>query len=227
MIGFSTAFAQNTTVPNTILVTGKSEISVKPDEALVLIHVQKKSMKATDAAAMLNKKSQEIEQLVKKAELSDYKLTTSNYNLSVNRIYQKGTSKDSGYVASQNIKISLKDPEKDLVSLVDQLNNEDEITYNVSFIISEEMQKAYEKQLLTAALNNAKEKAEHIASTMELKRIQVFNVNYGSSQPDFPRPVQMEYMRMQKDMAESAPPSFYPEEQKLTDEVYVTFVFYH
>ncbi|GAB3664001.1 hypothetical protein GCM10028791_39550 [Echinicola sediminis] len=219
------AQAQNNITPHTIQVTGKSEILITPDEATVAILVQTKALKASDASAMLNKKSHELEQLVKKSRLTNFKLSTSNYNVSINRIYQKGSSKDSGYVASQNLKITLNNPQKDLVQLIEQLNKNEEITYHVAFQVSDEMQAAYEKQLLTEALNDAHEKAALIAETMELEKIKVYTINYTSTQGGFPRPMQMEYMRAQKSMADAPSPVFSPEEQTLSDEVQVTFVF--
>ncbi|WP_200976128.1 SIMPL domain-containing protein [Echinicola sp. 20G] len=223
LIGSMAAFAQ--TVSNTIQVTGKSEISIIPDEAIVMVNIQKKSLKASDASAMLNKKIKEVENLVKKSDIKDYKITTENYRVNINRIYRDGSAKDSGYIASQTVKIKLENPKNDIVKLVENLNNIEEIMYDVSFSISDEMTKTYEKELLKSALLDAKEKALQISETMELGELKVHNINYSSSQSNYPRPVQMEYMRAQKNMSDGASPTFTPEEQKLSDEVHVTFKF--
>ncbi|UCS95575.1 SIMPL domain-containing protein [Echinicola marina] len=225
LTGFYASQAQNISNSNTIQVSGKSEISIKPDQAIISINIEKIAMDASEAAAALNKKTNEIEKLVNSGQLSDFNFTTSQYRINQNRIYRQGTSKDSGYVASQNIKIELDDPEKDLVSLVDRLNKSEEIMFQVSFSVSEEMQKKYENELLTNALKDAKQKAELIAATMDLKNIKVFKIDYSGQQSFPPRPVQMEYMKVQMRGADSAPPTFSPEEQKLTDEVLVMFYF--
>ncbi|WP_215223005.1 SIMPL domain-containing protein [Echinicola shivajiensis] len=225
LTGFSVSQAQIVNNPNTIQVTGKSEISIKPDQAIISISVEKIAMAASEAAAALNKKTSEIEKLVNSSRLSDFEFSTSQYRINQNRIYRQGSSKDSGYVATQNIKIELSSPDKDLVSLVDRLNKSEEIMFHVSFTVSEEMQKKYEKELLTTALADAKEKANLIANTLDIKDVKVFKVDYSSQQSFPPRPVQMEYMKAQIRGADAAPPTFSPEEQKLTDEVLVIFSF--
>ncbi|GGF17411.1 SIMPL domain-containing protein [Echinicola rosea] len=224
--GITTANAQTKSEKQHIAVTGKSEISIKPDEALINVRLEHKAMKASDASAMLNKKTGIIEKQLKSSKAKGYKLTTSNYNVTVNRVYTKGTSKDSGYVASQNLKITLPNPQDDLVKVVELLNENEEIMFDVNFSISEKMKKAYEEQLLEQALQDAREKADLIAKTMSLQGLSVTSINYTSNTPiTMPRPSQMQYMRMDKSMAAEAAPSFSPEEQKLTDEVQVIFSF--
>lgn len=224
--GIATANAQTTSDKNHIAVTGKSEIAIKPDEAVINVHLRNKAMKVSDASSMLHKKTNLIEKQLKKSKAKDYKLTTNNYNVTVNRVYTKGTSKDSGYVASQTIKIILPNPQEDLVKVVELLNENDAIMFDVNFSISEKMTKMYEEQLLEKALQDAQEKASLIAKTMSLGKLSVATINYSSNAPiTFPRPVQMAYMRMEKNMAAEAAPSFSPEEQKLTDEVQVVFSF--
>ncbi|AWW31687.1 SIMPL domain-containing protein [Echinicola strongylocentroti] len=224
--GCTTVNAQSKASEHHIAVTGKSEISIKPDEAIINVRLKNKAMKASDASAMLNKKTNEIEAQLKNSKVKDYELTTSNYTVNVNRIYTKGTSKDSGYVASQNLKVTLSNPLEDLVKVVEVLNKNEKIMFDVNFSISEKMAEKYEAQLLEEALHDAREKAELIASTMSLDHLSVASINYSSNTPiTFPRPVQMQYMRVEKSMAADQEPSFSPEEQKLTDEVNVIFSF--
>lgn len=220
-----TAQAQTNTPLQQIQVTGKSELSVKPDEAIVQIRLERKALKVSEATAALNKMTSEIEKQVKKSKPGEYKFTTDNYHVNINRIYQKGTSKDSGYVASQTIKITVSEPEEGLVKVVEALNANQDIMFDVSFTVSEKMAKSYEQQLLKAALEDARQKASLIAETMSLGSLKVSNINYSSIQNDYPRPIQMQYMRAEKSMAADVAPTFSPDEQKLSDEVHVTFSF--
>ncbi|QDH79481.1 DUF541 domain-containing protein [Echinicola soli] len=224
--GIISVNAQTKSEKKHIAVTGKSEIAIKPDEAVINVRLENKAMKASEASAMLNKKMSIIENQLKKSKAKDYELNTSNYNVTVNRVYTKGTSKDSGYVASQNIKITLPNPQDDLVKVVELLNENEEIMFDVNFSISEKMTKAYEEQLLEKALQDAREKANLIAKTMSLTGLSVASINYTSNTPiTMPQPSQVQYMRMDKSMASEAAPSFSPDEQKLTDEVQVIFSF--
>ncbi len=218
------SLAQKTTTSPKIEVKGQSELSVFPDEATIQIRIERKAMKVAEATEELNQKAEEIKQLFEKADFSDYKFTADNYYVNINRIYQKGSSKDSGYVASQNLKVKITEIEKDLPKAVELLNSSDELSFNVSFQISKALTQSYKKQLLEMALKDAKEKAEMIASTMDLKALKVIHINYGMSQP-ITYPMQAEYMRLQKSSDQATAPTFNPEEHQLNDEILVTFSF--
>ncbi|WP_026235689.1 SIMPL domain-containing protein [Echinicola pacifica] len=222
LVNITTLMAQDSKEKNTIQVNGFSEIAIIPDEAIINISAIKKAMTASEATKMLNQQVEDIQKQINKSKLKDYKLTTDNYQVNINRIYTKGTSKDSGYVARQNVKIKISNPEVDLVKAVQVLGENEEITFNVQFGISEEKTKSYKETLLQSAIKDARYKAELIASTMDLGPIKVSNITYSSGGSfDFPRP-QMEY-RMMKAEAADAAPSFNPEEQKLTDNIMVVF----
>src|SRR5690606_95629 len=216
--------AQNYTPKNTIEVEGNSEIMIVPDEGMININVQKKAMTVAEATKNLNADTKKIIEAFKKSGL-DYELTANNYYVNVNRIYEKGTSKDSGYVASQNLKITIKDIEKQLPKAVELVNTSGDHSVNVNFSISKEKEKSYKQQLLELALKDAQEKADNIARVMGLSNVKVQNVQYVSSQA-IPRTYMMKANIMAFDAAEERQaPSFQPEEQMISDKILVTFAF--
>lgn len=220
-----TAHAQsNASTQNTIEVEGNSEIMITPDEGIINISVQKKAMTVAEATKVLNADTKKIIDAFKKSGL-DYELTANNYYVNVNRIYQKGTSKDSGYVASQNLKVTIKNIEKELPQAVELVNTSGDHTVNVNFSVSKEMEKSYKEQLLELALKDAQEKASKIAEVMGLNNVKTQKVQYVSTQV-IPRSYMMKANVMAFDSAESREaPSFVPEEQTISDRVLVTFVF--
>src|SRR5690606_39439804 len=115
---FSRDWSSDVCSSDLIEVEGNSEIMIVPDEGLININVQKKAMTVAEATKNLNADTKKIIEAFKKSGL-DYELTANNYYVNVNRIYEKGTSKDSGYVASQNLKITIKDIEKQLPKAVE------------------------------------------------------------------------------------------------------------
>src|SRR5690606_13787985 len=95
----------------------------------------------------------------------------------------------------------------------------------VSFGISEAMEKSYKEQLLESALKDALTKANNIARIMNLKDIKVHKVQYSSDQGASPF-YQMKASSMRFESADTREdPTFMPEEQKLNDRILVTFVF--
>lgn len=216
--------AQSTVPQHTIEVEGNSEIMIVPDEGVIHITVQKKAMTVAEATKTLNADTKKIIDGFKKSGL-DYELTANNYYVNVNRIYEKGTSKDSGYVASQNLKVTIKDIEKELPQAVELVNTSGDHSVNVNFSISKEMEKSYKDQLLELALKDAQEKAQKIAEVMDLNNVKTQKVQYVSTQV-IPRTYMMKANVMAFDAMESREaPSFVPEEQTISDRILVTFVF--
>ena len=209
----------------TIEVEGNSELMIIPDQALIQITVQKKAMNVSDATEALNAATKKITEAFKQSGLSTYDLTANNYYVNVNRIYQKGTSKDSGYVASQNLQVKIKDIENELAKAVELVNKSGDQSINVSFEISREMEKSYKDQLLEAALKDALNKSKKISEIMGLKNVSVQKVQY-LSERELNRTFQMKASAMMYDSAESrTEPTFMPEEQKISDRILVTFAF--
>lgn len=214
------ATAQTT---RTIEVEGNSEMMVLPDEAQISITIQKKAMSVAEATKALNAASKKIVDAFEKSDLS-YELTANNYFVNINRVYQKGTAKDSGYVATQQLKVEMKDIENELADAVELINTSGNQSINVGFKISKGKEISYKDQLLESALKDALSKAEKIAEVMGLKGMAVQKVQYLSNEGN--RPFQLKASAMMYDRAESREaPIFMPEEQNISDRVLVTFTF--
>lgn len=219
-----TVFAQEN-IP-LIEVEGTSEISIMPDEAIIHLNLMEKAMKVADVTNALNKKTKSIEDALKKAKVKDYDFTVDNYYVSVNRVYNKGTSRDSGYVASQTIKVRVRNIDKDLVKITESLHQTADMGFNIQFNISDNVRKSSEQKLLELAIADARSKANIIAKSLGIQNIQVHNVNYTSEGNNLYPVMRQSKGMMAMDMAESRQePTFSPEEQKLSDRVLVSFSF--
>jgi uncharacterized protein YggE len=209
----------------TIEVEGNSEMEIIPDEAFMDITVQEKAMTVAEATKKLNEASKRIADAFQQSDLITYELTANNYYVNVNRIYQKGTSKDSGYVASQNLKITIKSIEKELPKAVELVNKTGNQSMNVNFGVSREMKKSYKDQLLESALKDALSKAGKISEILELKNTSIHKIQYVSEEPIL-RSFQMKTNAMRYESADAREePIFMPEEQTVSDKILVTFVF--
>lgn len=219
-----TAFSQEN-IP-LIEVEGTSEISIMPDEAIIHLNLMEKAMKVSDVTNALNKKTKSIEDALKKTKVKDYDFTVDNYYVSVNRVFAKGTSKDSGYVASQTIKVRVRNIDQDLVKITESLHQTADMGFNIQFNISEKVRKSSEQKLLELALVDAKSKADIIVKTIGIQNIKVHKVTYISNSNNFYPVMRQAKTMMAMDMAESRQePTFSPEEQKLSDKVLVSFTF--
>lgn len=180
-----------------IEVEGFAERKVAPDEALFLINLQEKAMKVGDAVEVLNSKTQNLAKALEKARIKDYKLVADNYSVNINRVYRSGYSRDSGYVASQSLMITTSSKNVDLQKIVESIQDSGDMSFNLSFRVSEATQKSLENGLLTEALKNAESQAKLIAETLGIKTIRVHRVSLTASQPIY----KMEMMNARADAA--------------------------
>ena len=152
-----------------ISVDGKSEIKALPDEALIRVSLTTKAMKTAEATEGLNKKAAAVTTALKKSGVENYELKADNYFVNINRVYTKGTSKDSGYVASQTLRVLVKDTGEDLVKVIEALHNNVDMGFQLEFQLSDNKKKEYETELLQLAISDAKNKAELIANSQNVQ----------------------------------------------------------
>lgn len=216
----SPLFSQQVQQIPLIEVEGYAERKVTPDEAVFSISLEEKAMKVNDAVNVLNKKTQNLADALKKGKIKDYKLVADNYSVDVNRIYRSGTAIDSGYVARQGLRIVTSATNEDLQKIVDAIQGAGDMSYNLNFGISETTRKSLENTLLTEALKDAEARAMLIGNTLNLKGLRVFNVNM---EPNY-RPQPM-YANAKVAMAESTDMLVQMDEQAMTKRVYVKYTY--
>lgn len=204
-----------------IEVEGYAERKVAPDEAVFSISLEEKKLKVNDAVSTLNKKTQALSDLLKKEKIRDYKLVADNYSVDVNRIYQNGTVKDSGYVARQNLRIVTSATNEDLQKIAEAIQKAGDMSYNLQFGVAEATRKALETTLLTEALKDAEARATLIGSTLNLKGLRVFHV---SVEPQF-RPQPMYMMSAKASMDEASNMLIQTDEETITKRVFVKYTY--
>ena len=214
-------FAQQIQQIPLIEVEGFAEKKIAPDEAIFSITLEEKAMKVNDAVNVLNKKTQNLADALKKGRIKDYKLVADNYSVDVNRIYRSGEAKDSGYVARQTLRVTTSATNPDLQKIVDAIQGAGDMSYNLQFGISEPTRKSLENTLLAEALKDAEARAQLIGTTLNLKGLRVFNVTM--EQNFRPQPMYMNTAKVT--MAESADMLIETDEQSLTKRVYVKYTY--
>ena len=217
---FMDSFSQeNLSVP-LIEVEGMSKRKIAPDEAVFSINLEEKSMKVKSAIDILNQKTENLSEELKKAKIKDFKLIADNYSVDINRIYRGGVSRDSGYVARQRLKIVSISNNEDLQKIVEAIQDAGDMSFNLNFQVSELKRNSLEDEMLTEALKNAESRARLIAETLGIRSIVVHRVSLSAPQQIFPK---MEMMRTSADASSNALIS--PDEQTIQRTVYVKYTY--
>ncbi|HLN19168.1 MAG TPA: SIMPL domain-containing protein [Patescibacteria group bacterium] len=157
---------------NQVSVTGQGKVFYQPDEANVNLGIQvDKAVTAQDALDQLNVKMTAVVSAVKGAGIPEEDIKTQNYNLYPNHDYSQGRDFVSGYNASQNLVVKVRnvDKNKDLTSRVVSAANGAGVNNigNISFTVSD--MNAIRQKARVAAINDAKSKADELFKAAGVK----------------------------------------------------------
>lgn len=203
-----------------ILVEGYSERKLAPDEAVFSIRLEQKSLRVNDAVNTVNGITAKLSESLRKARIEDYKLIADNYAVDINRIYRDGYAKDSGYIASQNLRIITKSTNQDLQKIVETIQNSGEMSFNLIFQVSEQTRKSLEDTLLIEALKNAESRALLISQTLGIKNIRVHKVTLNTEPISF-----QNNNMMLREVIQDSQMLISPDQQTLEKRVHVQFTY--
>jgi len=152
-----------------INVDGNAEITVDPDEAEVWAGVSVVDVSADLAQNDVNGKINDMINALKKAGISENDMATERLSIYEERSWEEGKSKVVGWRATQILKIKTSDMRK-VGTIVDVAveNGANQIN-NINFGLSSEKEAEYKKQAIAEATKNAKEKAETIADSLDVR----------------------------------------------------------
>lgn len=169
-----------------LYVTGTAKVTAKPDLAILNISVSEIQPKMAEAIQALGDKSNFYNQLLKKLKFDEKDIKTTSFNVSKNRIYRNNAYVDSGYVASQNIRLQFPYNAQTIQKIVSEFSkNNQAIDFSFNFELSEELKAKVEAQIIEVAVKDAEAKAQVMANAAKLKLISIKNITYGKSDANF------------------------------------------
>lgn len=176
-----------TTKADTFNVSGEGKSFVKPDAAYVAVGITASGTTIQQAQEGVNSVINQVSASIKKLGIEEGDIQTTNYNINPNYDYQTGRQRITGFQASTNLKVKVKDINK-INSVIDTAteagaNEVGGITFDVA-----DKTKA-ENEARQKAVTEAKKKAENAAEIagFTLGRI----INYSESFGGAPRPIPM------------------------------------
>ena len=157
VVGYSTSYAYNSDVEH-ITVSGTAQQEVAPDMAYVYISIYGRGESADDAASSAAAKTAAVKKALLGLNITSDKFESVNYYLSP--VYNK--NKVTGYQANNNLKISVNDLSK-VGSVIDKAAAAGvDAVNNIEFSVSNK--ELIQRQLLSAAVENARQQAAVIAN---------------------------------------------------------------
>jgi Uncharacterized conserved protein len=213
---FSATAQQMENIP-IIEVIGTASRSTAPDQATFNILLEEKAMNVPTATGVLNTKTKNLADALKKARIKDYKLVADNYSVNVNRVKRGNSLQDSGFVARQSLRVVTTSQNEDLQKISEAIQSAGDMSYQLRFELSEELQKSLENTLITKALRDAQSRARLIAETLGIASIRVHHVTF---EQDLQKGI-----RMMLGDSESSPMLIAPDNQDISKRVYVKYTY--
>jgi len=165
----------------TLSVTGSARVSVKPDLGILNILVSEVKPKMTDAIKALGEKSNHYNELLKKMGFNEKDIKTTSFAVSKNRVYRDNAYIDSGYVASQTIRLEFIYNQQILQKIVGEFSkSEKPIDFSFDFELSEELKQKVQSQIIEIAVKDANEKAAIMTKASKLKLVSITTISYGT-----------------------------------------------
>lgn len=168
-----------TTKSDTFQVSGEGVVEVKPDVALVTVGVSANGSTVKAAQDQLNGAINKVSQAVKQLGVSDKDIKTTNYNINPTYDYLSGSQKTTGFTASSNLSIKVRQIDK-ANSIIDAATQSGANQVGgVSFDVDDKTKAENEAREKAVAV--AKKKSEQAAriAGFRLGRIINYQENFG------------------------------------------------
>lgn len=219
-----TLLAQSEKNVPSIQVVGVSRKMVTPDLAILIIEITNKNMNFAQTTVGLNDKTKDVSRQIMSAGFKENDIKTTDYQIRVNRIYRADSWIDSGYVASQSVRVEFK-YSKETVSKILTTFSKSKTAFDLrfDFKLSEDLKTKVYDDLIKLAVNDAKAKARVLSESAGVKLKRITDINYGGAYTAGFREnnEMMSYKaRMTSDQAEPMA-GFTPNEVQLTDSVVI------
>ena len=108
-----------TTKSDTFNVTGEGTAVIKPDIAVVSVGIRSNGSTVKEAQDQINSVINRVSEAIKKVGVDPKDIKTTNYNISPEYDFRGGTQRISGYSASTNLQIKVRDIDK-VNSVIDE-----------------------------------------------------------------------------------------------------------
>ncbi|MCX8158892.1 MAG: SIMPL domain-containing protein [Candidatus Pacearchaeota archaeon] len=182
--GIGYIYIKTTTLENTISVNGEAILKAKPDVLTIYFNIETKGNSAQEAKDNNAKIVNNIIEKITKDLIEKEKISTENYNIYEDYIWENNKQKFVGYKASYNMKIELNSSEIEKAGkIIDIGVNEGAKLSYINFELSKKKENEYKAKALEEASKDARIKADSISAGLgkkvkEIKSISALEFNY-------------------------------------------------
>lgn len=176
-IGILTMTAQNS--DSVIKVKGQAEMKAVPEILSVSIPIQSKAKTYEECTNQLTSTFNDLNAALVKAGIDKDKIKSNQLNISEDYNYQDRERVLVGYIGNITLSMELDHTEKNLNRVMNTLNNDRfNFGYQVGFMLSEPQKDKMREEAIKEAVKDARKKAETLAEALEVKLVDIKEVNF-------------------------------------------------
>ncbi len=177
---FALISAEGQTTPPILKVEGKSQISVKPTLTEISLDIRAINPTYAGSVEALIKRVDLLTNVLKEIRFRDDEIITSNFRVAKNTVYIRGERKDSGFIATQTLKVQFSQEKKRLLEVLNTAtSSRADPEISISFKLDDERKRSLKAELIKLAVSDAKMKAELIAKEAGYEISGVREIQYG------------------------------------------------
>jgi len=215
----------NSVQKDTIAVSGKGELSVKPDIATVSFSVMEENADVSKASDLVNTKIAKIVDTLKADGVAELDIKTTDYSISPRYNYvnsqvypYNGTQVLAGYDVTQSIQVKIRDLSKSSKVITDlgMLN----VTNMSGLNFTNDKYDDLVKQARDEAIKQARSEATKLAKALGVRLVKIVGYSEGSAPIYYDRMMSAAPMALGKSSAEAVLPAG---ENKITANVSITY----
>lgn len=168
------AFAQMPPPPRMITVSGEASEDVAPDRAILSLSLITKNKDLTAAKRANDEMVERLVGITQNFKIAKEKVATSNVNISPEYSYENNKQNFIGYIVSRSLRITIDNlpiHERVLSAIVDAKIDQ---VNGIEFTLAN--QEAHAKAVRVKAVENARERAQALATAAGVKLGQVLNI---------------------------------------------------
>lgn len=176
------SFAQNENEPKTLEVVGLAKVAISPDVGILNINISHIDDVFSRSITGLNRKSEDLNNQLKRIGFEQTAIKTNNFNVNKNRIFSGNKTIDSGYIATQQIQLEFKNNKNNITRILNQFSRSNtEFVLDFNFKLSDSLKEDVQKQIIALATEDAFNKAKLISDAAETQLDRVYKINYGNN----------------------------------------------
>lgn len=165
-----------------LVVMGNAKTEVTPDIGVLNIRVSTINATMSEATKVLGEKTRYYTGQLTQLGFKEGDVKTTGFSVSKNRIYlPHGGYKDSGYIASQNIRLEFENNRETISRILNKFSESTtEVDFSFDFKVSDKRRSETQNDLIRLAVKDAQQKAGVMAQAAGVKLVRVHKMQYGT-----------------------------------------------